>query len=325
MLEYLNFLEESQQKEILELDPSNIQYINKPSISLQEFVIEKDPFNIQYIKKPWYEVVFKALALNGNVIEFIKNPSQKQIVIAKNQDLNSLKLLKKLPVNIYNFSIKTFSKLITDKLDYFCEDIQKELISKNIGFLNLIENPSKEIIEHSFWKDKNNFKYFNYKFNTSYEIQKQAVLFNGSFIHYIENPSEELQEIAINKDFHNIVYIKNPTRNILIKVAENSTELNKYPISKVQNLTEEIQEIAINTCAYNLSFIGPCSDNIKILALRNYYFKIKHINKIKSFILSNNIDFSLIVNTLLKKYDTEETLNALRLLDANDLTFCSLL
>lgn len=193
-------------------------------------------------------ILQKELLSEGNVLQFIKNPSEDFIIEAVRQHGRSIQhvdepseevQLVSIIQNIANIIyIKNPSKSI---ISYYNEKLREEGVPEGHEYYDEIKlsvmstlKPDQDIdvvVTYCCSQKSIAIKHVN---NPSEQFIKEAIAQNGNCIRYVKNPTEEMQRLAVENDVYSIVDIKHPSYDLAMKawrgadVVDDLVKINDY-------------------------------------------------------------------------------------------------
>lgn len=196
--------------------------------------IRSNPHAIRWIETYADEnVKMVAVNINGHVIEYIKNPSEKVKLAAVTEDGLALGF-------IHNPS----------------REVALAAVAQNGFALQFIENPSEET---QIAAVRHNGKAIRYISNPDERVCREAVHRNGLALEYIENPSELVKLIAVRKNGNAIKFIKNPNEKTQLAAVSN----NGNSIQYIHEPSERVKAVAIKENPHAMEYIHKASQKLK--------------------------------------------------------------
>ena len=127
-------------------DSSAIQFIQNPSEQIQLAAVQQKGLAIQYIKNPTEAVQLAAVKKEGYAIKHIKNPSEAvQLAAIKNSYGMAIQFIKN-PSEAVQLAAVSDRAWSIRYINNPSEAVQLEAIKKNPGVIEMIDQPSKNII-----------------------------------------------------------------------------------------------------------------------------------------------------------------------------------
>jgi hypothetical protein len=169
----------------------NIRLKIQNNITLSGDEIRVSPEDIQLL----------AVKREGNVIQYIDNPSELVQLEAVKQEGNAIRYIDNPTEQVKEAAVKGDGNAIR-YIDNPSEQLQLEAVKQNGEIINDIKNPSEQVKLVAVKQTWTAIKHID---NPSEQLKLEAVKQSGFAIRFIDNPSEEVQLEAI-KDTNNAIY-----------------------------------------------------------------------------------------------------------------------
>ncbi len=218
-----------------------------------------------------YKEQCEILKLRGNSIQYIKNPSEEQQILAITQNGYAIKYI---PNPAYK--------------------IQQIAFSHQATAVQFVANPASDLLETAFMKDPNVLQFIK---NPTYEQKLSAVTRKGGTIQYIKDPSAELINIAITQNPISISYLTKPSNNIILSAIRRNPRsvkviINKIPrelqiealkqkgqlIKYIKNPDAELVEISLQSDPRAIQYVKNPSIEAQVTAVRKSSSLIKYVD-----------------------------------------------
>lgn len=195
--------------------------------------VQSNPHSIRWIANSADDSVkLVAVNINGHVIEYLKNASEKIQLAAVKEDGLALGF-----INNPSDSVKMAA------------------VMQNGFSLQFILNPSEKI---QIAAVKHNGKAIRYISNPDERVAREAVNRNGLALEYVENPSKLVQLIAVRKNGNAIQFIRNPDEQTQLAAVSN----NGNAIRHIHNPSERVKSVAIEENPHAIKLINKATSEL---------------------------------------------------------------
>ena len=167
------------------------------------------------------------LSNDGNFLEYIQDPTDKQIEIAIDNDCNIAKYIK---------------------LDDLSEKILEKFVKHDTKYIDKIP-PEKQTVKMHMIVIKKDCSFFDKLYNPSPQVRLKAISINPDIFFLIDSPTDEELCAIIRKDNNYIQYMDNPSNVVLTEYIKSggSIENIKSDVSTRFDILELIKQILIDT------------------------------------------------------------------------------
>jgi ribosomal protein L24E len=234
-----------------------------------------------------------AVKQNGDLLEFIKNPSEEIQIAALKNAPHAFKYIKNPSEEVQLIAVKHTGYAI-QSIENPSEAVKLAAVQETGHAIQYIENPSEAVKLAAVQRDGLSIAHINnpsekmqliavqnqpraiqWIKKPSEQAQLIAVQENGDMIRYIENPSEQIQLIAVQNQPRAIQWFKNPSEQLQLIAVQKSPRAIQY----IKKPSEQAQLVAVQKNGYAIEMIEDPSEPVQMYAVQENGYAIQYIDK----------------------------------------------